>query len=376
MTSVIPRHGGAPLHTFPPRIRQLALPPGRRILAVSDVHGSLCYLKGLLEKAAFSPDDILILVGDLLEKGPDSLAVLRYIISLSETHTVHFVTGNCDWWYPFLYQVGSPESNLWYFQHAPNCLLRQMCNELGIAPGPDMDYLRLRDTAAEAFPREFDFLRRAPEILETPHYTFVHGGLPPGEPANWDAWNCLKYDSFLTCGRTFEKWVVVGHWPVMLYRDIEDASPLIDLASRIVSIDGGCVLREEGQLNALIIPEDGSEAFSHIAYDRFPLARVKRGQRTRAQRYYIRWGDAAVEVLERGAEFSRIRHLHTGYEMDVLTSRIRRVRNGTTIVNDSTDYVLPLDAGDLVSVVTETSRGSFVKRNGVCGWYFGELEYL
>ncbi|MCC8078372.1 MAG: metallophosphoesterase [Oscillospiraceae bacterium] len=157
MTFGIPRHGGAPLHTFPPRIRQLVLPPGRRILAVSDVHGSLCYLKGLLEKAAFSPDDILILVGDLLEKGPDSLAVLRYIISLSETHTVHFVTGNCDWWYPFLYQVGSPESNLWYFQHAPNCLLRQMCDELGIAPGPDMDYLRLRDTAAEAFPREFGF---------------------------------------------------------------------------------------------------------------------------------------------------------------------------------------------------------------------------
>ena len=54
-----------------------AIEPGRRVIAVSDIHGNLPFLKGLLERAALTPDDVLILVGDLLEKGRDSLATLR-----------------------------------------------------------------------------------------------------------------------------------------------------------------------------------------------------------------------------------------------------------------------------------------------------------
>ena len=56
-----------PFRTMPARIVRTALPQDRRILAVSDVHGNLPYLRGLLEKTRFCPDDVLVLVGDLLE---------------------------------------------------------------------------------------------------------------------------------------------------------------------------------------------------------------------------------------------------------------------------------------------------------------------
>ena len=68
---------------MPARIKRLRLPPGRRIIAVSDIHGNLPYLKGLLKKIRFDADDILIIDGDFLEKGPDSLGTLRYIMQLS-----------------------------------------------------------------------------------------------------------------------------------------------------------------------------------------------------------------------------------------------------------------------------------------------------
>ena len=71
--------------------------PGRRVIAVSDVHGNLPYLKGLLKKVGFSPDDVLILVGDLLEKGRDSLATLRYVMELQKKYTVYPLCGNCDY---------------------------------------------------------------------------------------------------------------------------------------------------------------------------------------------------------------------------------------------------------------------------------------
>ena len=64
------------------RIKKLRLGPGRRILAVSDIHGNLPYLKGLLEKASFSENDVLVIVGDLLEKGPYSLDTLRFVMEL------------------------------------------------------------------------------------------------------------------------------------------------------------------------------------------------------------------------------------------------------------------------------------------------------
>ena len=44
-----------------------------------------------------------------------------------------------------------------------------------------------------------------------------------------------------------------------------------------------------------------------------------------------------------------------------------------TDCNDCTDYVLPLRPGDRVHVIEETSRGYFVKHEGLSGWYYGRL---
>lgn len=363
-----------PVRTRPATILHRELPQDRRIIAVSDVHGNLPYLRGLLEKVGFCPDDMLILVGDLLEKGPQSLDTLRYVTALSKTHTVLAVSGNCDWWVPLMYEVGTVEDNLWYINNKPFCLARQMCAEQGIDVTPDMDYIAMRDTLAARYPEEFAFLRAMPEVIDTPHYTFVHGGLPEGAPETWDAWACMKYDHFMETRRRFEKWVIVGHWPVMLYHEnIVDANPVFDRDKRIISIDGGCVLKDDGQLNALVIPRDGSEDFSVVAYDPFPTAVVLAPQSASEKSWYIRWGDAQVRVLDRGPEFSRVRHLRTGYEMDVLTKYLYG-EGETCTINDSTDYVLPLRPGDIVSVVEETSRGCLVKHGGVSGWYYGPLR--
>ena len=366
-----PRH--PPIHTRPPRIERAEFSPERRVLAVSDVHGNLPYLKGLLEKVRFSADDILVIAGDLLEKGRYSLDTLRYVTALSKTHEVRLLPGNCDWWIGILYEMNRPDITVGYLCQQPQSLLAQMCAELGVEVRPDMDLYAARDAAAARYKDEFDFLRAAPEILETPEFTFVHGGLPAGDPAGWEAWQCMKYDDFLHCGRRFDKWVITGHWPVVLYREnIVNANPLIDRETRIVSIDGGCVLKDDGQLNALILPGDG-EDFTWEYYDPFPTATVLDPQAASERSYYIRWGDAHVRVLDRGPEFSRVRHIRTGYEMDVLTKYLYG-DDAECTVNDCTDYVLPLAPGDTVSIVEETSRGYFVKHRGVSGWYFGKLR--
>ncbi|SIQ81014.1 serine/threonine protein phosphatase 1 [Haladaptatus litoreus] len=49
------------------------------IYVVGDVHGCLTELESLLETLAVSDDDLVVFVGDLIRKGPDSLGVLELV---------------------------------------------------------------------------------------------------------------------------------------------------------------------------------------------------------------------------------------------------------------------------------------------------------
>ena len=363
----------SPLYlTAPPSIRRLHVEPGRRIIAISDIHGNLEYLRGLLEKCALTKQDVLILVGDLLEKGPDSLGTLRYVMDLSQQYQVHTVCGNCDFWQNFCDYPDDPEQDAFYRQYLVgrnrgwgDGVIAQMLRELGFEIAPDMDLKAAKAAVRDNFVPELDFLRGLPHILETEDYTFVHGGLAPGK----GAFAYMKRDAYRTVAKPHEKWTVVGHWPLVLYHeDITDARPIIDEDLRLISIDGGCVLKDDGQLNAFFLPD-----MTWTSYDGFPTARVKTAQKASARHYYIRHGDNAVEILADGPEFCRCRHIRTGYEMDVLTEFILSRDENTAAVNDCTDYLLPLEAGDEISVVRKTSRGYMCKKDGISGWYLGEL---
>ena len=362
----------------PARVERLALPPGRRILVMSDIHGNLPYFEGLLRQTGFSARDELILDGDLLEKGAQSLALLRRAMDLCAAGNTHAVRGNCDGWHDiFDPRCGEAADRhfLHYIRYKRCGLLWDMLLELGLDPMTLGDFSAVKRRLWEAFPAEWRFLRELPDALETERFVFVHAGLSADKPLRAHRSDELnRIDRFLDKAVRTERWVVVGHYPVVLYgEDKVCANPIIDREKRVICLDGGCVLKDDGQLNALIIPDRDSEDFSFSAYDPFPERTVLRDQAEGARSYYIRWGDSTVRVLERGGEFSRCRHLRTGYEMDILTKYLFSDAP-VTDCNDCTDYVLPLKRGERVRVVETTGRGYFVKHKGVSGWYFGELE--
>ena len=360
-------------------VRPIPFPQSGRLLAVSDVHGNLPWLKGLLDKVGFTPDDALVLVGDLVEKGPDSLATLRYVMELSQTHTVHALCGNCDnLAVDFVDQnagLGRDFFRGYLSVWKERSLITQMAMEIGAPVSSPEDLPALRAVLREQFAPELDFLRGLPTILTAPGYVFVHGGVPSYDHMEeLDAWKCMKNDDFLSQGHAFPRYCVVGHWPVTLYRpDIPSAAPLLLPERHIASIDGGCCLKLDGQLNALVLPAAPGGAFSWFAYDGLPTAAALDAQAPSADSVNVRWGRNALEVLERGRELSRCRHLETGRVLDVLTEYLY-VDRGVTRCEDSTDYRLEVRPGDTLSVVRRISDRALVKKDGVTGWYFGRME--
>lgn len=361
-------------------VLKLNLPRGRRVLAVSDVHGDLSLLRRLLGMAHFSRDDILFVLGDLLEKGEQSLATLRYLMALSKSHTVYTLNGNCDDLVTGFLD-GREELNDKFFRYfiglfGRRSTLVQMGLEAGLTPAELEDYPLLRAVLRDKFQPEFEFLRALPTIIDTPNLLFVHGGVPSDEKMDHlDAWRCMKNDAFALQDFRLSKWCVVGHTPATLYRPkIPCANPFIQPEKRLISIDGGCSIKADGQLNLLILPDGNSTDFSFLSADALPTVTALDEQAPSPHSVNIRWGHNTLELLEHGEEFSRCSHAESGRTVDILTDYLSMGKDGVLRCADSTDYILPVSPGDTLSVVRETSRGLLAKRQGVTGWYRGRTS--
>ena len=359
-------------------VKRVAISSAHRTLVLSDIHGNLSFLKGLLDKVGFGANDELFILGDILEKSEFSLETLRFVMELSKKYAVHTLLGNCDnITLAFVDgRDGIPEAFFehWFRTRKEKCALVEMAGLLGLRADLPDGYPALREAIREAFAPELDFLRDLPHILLSDDYLFVHGGVPREDRLDeLDAYGCMKNDNFLDQGRSFRRWVIVGHTPVTLYRaDIPSAKPLLDHDRHIASIDGGCVLKADGQLNALILPQRPGGEFSYAAYDGLPVMTALEDQTPSEDPLNIRWGRSRVEVLDTGTEFCRCRHMETGRELDILIEYLRWDEE-RDYCEDSTDYRLPVTAGDRLSVARQTSRGALCKKDGVTGWYFGRL---
>ena len=65
---------------------------GSRVMAVGDVHGQYEKLKKLMRRIKFDPaQDILVFLGDLIDRGPESLQCFDYVMHLQKQHT----SGRC-----------------------------------------------------------------------------------------------------------------------------------------------------------------------------------------------------------------------------------------------------------------------------------------
>lgn len=365
-------------------VKRINIPQDKRIIVISDIHGHYYHLKNLLNKVNFSKDNILFIVGDLIEKGPMSLKTLRYIMKLCKEYTVYPLMGNVDASRLLMYAAENENSEEMYEyiksmeKYWDSCFFTEMCSEINIKITVPSDIPKAKDLINVYFKEELNFLRNLPSIIETQNYVFVHGGLPSDDINSFEGTNVFQYlknDAFMEKGLVFSKYVVTGHWPVALYNDkISSSNPIINKKQKIICIDGGCGLKRDGQLNALIIPDINSEDITFEYYDDFPVAIAQTPQEKSSNSINIRYTDNKIKILEKGEEFSYAEHKSTGYRLWIYNDYIYNFGEDG-LCNDYTDYRLSVNKGDKISVIKKTSRGYHIKKDGISGWYEGIIEY-
>ncbi len=368
------------------RTEQMEIPQDRRLLVTSDIHGHISLLQRLLERAAFSDGDMLFILGDIIEKGPQSLETLRFVMRLAEQENVTVLMGNVDLSRVQMLENLSEESCGEFYdlvlmmrEWKGTGIYDEMAAELGIRLDSPGRALECKVRLLAAFEKELDFIRSLPAVVETRNFIFVHAGLPCErleDVRTRDVYEVLKMDNFMKKGLTFDKYVVAGHWPVSIYDEkICQMNPVTDREHHIISIDGGCGLHMEGQLNMLILPEAdrGIGGMTHIFCDGYERAVALEDQEGSTDSVNIRFSNRRVRVLEEGEEFSLVEHAASGRRTEILSDRLYN-RNGPWADADGSDYMLPVKAGEELTLVRSTSRGYVVKKDGICGWYKGELR--
>ncbi|WP_440897955.1 metallophosphoesterase family protein [Amphibacillus sp. Q70] len=231
----------------------------KRILAISDIHGCYNELVQLLELCNYQPEtDQLILLGDYIDRGPESKQAVEYVIKLVEEGAVA-LRGNHD--QMFLDFLSSDHLKMMKLYLA-NGGISTLKNYVGLEhfqAGVTEDSLKaakqlIKKTASE----HVAFLTALPYYYETDKHLFIHAGI---DPSLTDWRETSPHDmiwirqQFLYNDHPHDFTVVHGHSPTQYIRGKKDDGVLF--GNKKISIDGACAYG--GQLNALVILEDSYE---------------------------------------------------------------------------------------------------------------------
>ena len=267
-------------------------------------------LDALLQQVSYAPgQDKLIILGDFLLKGKLNLSTLHRIMELAALPEVTVLRGNCDDILEIIarnYPSGGMEN---FLRRSGFC--KEVWTKAGMTTWDDLTTDQLLQKLEETIPQELAFLHSLPDILVTERAIFVHGGIYDGRQDHFetlDSFDCRKCDEFWLTDYAFDKYLVVGHWPVSSYpRPFADHKPVLDHQRRIISIDGGCSAQFSGQLNALIIQGDELEDASCAFADALPKVQALEAQESNGSTRRMYWGNDYVDVLSKTDDAYRVR---------------------------------------------------------------------
>jgi len=208
--------------------------PQRKIFAIGDIHGCLSHLERLIGMLTIRQEDLLVFIGDYIDRGPDSKGVVDYVLDLRDKYcTTVCLMGNHE--QMFLDYLAGREAEMFLYNGGIETLA-----SYGVAG-------RMKMILEDLPPDHAVFFQNLKYYYETDDFIFVHAGLRPGIPLasqSPDDLLWIRFD-FIRSDFDFGKTVIFGHTPLSRTAPFQDVKK--------IGIDTGAVYG--GSLTCLELPD-------------------------------------------------------------------------------------------------------------------------
>lgn len=225
------------------------VPDGQRCYAVGDIHGRLDLFEAMINaieaEMAEAPtiDHHIILLGDLVDRGPDSAGVVERARVWQQARNVRILAGNHE--EMFLQAFEKPEALRHFLKHGgfETLVSYGFLSKLLVTLPLDEIFERLPERVSQT---TRDYIASFEMMIQAGDYVFVHAGINPARPLDDQKRSDLLWirERFLSHQGPLEKVVVHGH-------TIFDR--VMDCGNRI-GIDTGAF--RSGVLTALVLEGD------------------------------------------------------------------------------------------------------------------------
>lgn len=190
------------------------------IFAIGDIHGCMDKLNALMKKIDINfHSDLLIFLGDYIDRGPCSYEVVSYLIDLKNQHeNIIFLKGNHE---EMLENYIAGVDRFAYLSNGGRQTIDSYIKH-GYKQGKDF------------IPKDhMDFFKNLDLFYQTDNYIFVHAGLREKKVLEDQSQDDLLWirQKFIKSKYDFGKRIIFGHTPL--------ASPLVQ--SNKIGIDTGAV---------------------------------------------------------------------------------------------------------------------------------------
>lgn len=192
------------------------VPEGERIYAIGDIHGRRDLFDALIAKidadeaTRVPADTTIVLLGDLVDRGPDSAGVLDAAIALAAQRRVRTLCGNHE--EMFLKSLESEKVLREFLRFGG----KETALSYRIEPAEyaELTFEQLRLRLREVVPpAHLEFLRGLEDWIVIGDYLFVHAGIKPGVEIEEQSVQDLRWirEPFLSAEAPTRQCVVHGH---------------------------------------------------------------------------------------------------------------------------------------------------------------------